>query len=718
MADGPARGIEPVTLPENLSRAGDAGRLGGRVPLILAGLLAVLALGVAAVLTTAGGGAPALKQSAASATAGPSVASLAASRGVGADQRAFWASGSRNRLLAVNRAQHMRATFTARGVTVSVPGGTVGLALRGVGRGASLQPTSPVSPAAQANRATYARGGLSEWYANGPLGLEQGLTLKAAPTGSGNELNFSYGLTGASAQLKDGQLLFDSSNGTKLLRYSGLSATDARGHTLPSQLQLDGNRLTLKVNGQGAHYPITVDPLMQVATLTASDSKQAGEFGWTVALSGSTMVVGDPQADASSSGGTAPGAAYVFTEPSSGWADATQNAKLVAPASAGSILLGSGVAVEGQTAFVVGDQANGNEGAIWVFTDSSGSWKFTKLLTPSTATDLVGFGVAAITVSGTNLFVGAPELGSGEEGGVYVFTEPKGGWADATQTATLTPKDTNLDWMGASVAVSGSTLVVGAPFVGSDLNGALYVFNEPAGGWKDGHQSVILSPPAGSASDNGQLGDSVGFSSDGSTIAAGAPLTTDGSTGSAGEVDVYAKKGPAWKAARPSAVLTPSDPTNRGLFGLRLTFGAFPTSAADAAKATASGASPSTVDTIFVGTGSGTGVYRFAQPPGGWSSTSGSAAMGLESASSFSLALGGGYLLEGNDNSVTSSDPPVINPGQVNAFDAAAESTTSVACTPELGDSRIGDVVHGDGDRRLGQRSGGADRHRHLYVHR
>jgi hypothetical protein len=38
-------------------------------------------------------------------------------------------------------------------------------------------------PRAQGNRVVYRRGALSEWYANGPLGLEQGFTLSRPPPG-------------------------------------------------------------------------------------------------------------------------------------------------------------------------------------------------------------------------------------------------------------------------------------------------------------------------------------------------------------------------------------------------------------------------------------------------------------------------------------------------------------------------------------------------------
>ena len=101
-------------------------------------------------------------------------------------------------LLAVNGKQRMRSMFTAGGVRVSVPGGGVGLALRAFGRGDSLQSVSRVNPTSSANQASYARGGLVEWYANGPLGLEPGMTLRAPPAvpRSNNDISLSFALTG------------------------------------------------------------------------------------------------------------------------------------------------------------------------------------------------------------------------------------------------------------------------------------------------------------------------------------------------------------------------------------------------------------------------------------------------------------------------------------------------------------------------------------------
>src|SRR6266852_840490 len=76
------------------------------------------------------------------------------------------------------------------------------------------------------------------------------------------------------------------------------------------------------------------------AKLTASDGQFGDEFGYSVAISGNTVVVGasnDPSTNA----------AYVFAKPASGWATTSKfTAKLK---SAGSSIFGLSVAANGRT---------------------------------------------------------------------------------------------------------------------------------------------------------------------------------------------------------------------------------------------------------------------------------------------------------------------------------------------------------------------------------
>ena len=64
-----------------------------------------------------------------------------------------------------------------------------------------------------------------------------------------------------------------------------------------------------------------------------------------------------------------------------------------------------------------------------------------------------------------------------------MFVKPSGGWASETEAAKLTASDgAAFDQLGFSVAISGNTVVAGAPFAtvnGNSKQGAAYVFTQP-----------------------------------------------------------------------------------------------------------------------------------------------------------------------------------------------------------------------------------------------
>ena len=69
-------------------------------------------------------------------------------------------------------------------------------------------------------------------------------------------------------------------------------------------------------------------PWLQLAELTASDGTSNDQFGFSAAVSGTTVVVGAPYASVGNN--QAQGAAYIFVKPESGWENMTQVAKLTA----------------------------------------------------------------------------------------------------------------------------------------------------------------------------------------------------------------------------------------------------------------------------------------------------------------------------------------------------------------------------------------------------
>ena len=109
--------------------------------------------------------------------------------------------------------------------------------------------------------------------------------------------------------------------------------------------------------------------MTQTAKLTASDGAAGDYFGSSVSISGNTVVVGANGATVGAN--SSQGAAYVFTESGSGWANMTQTAKLTASDGAVDDAFGFSVSISGNT-MVVGAVdakigANTGQGAAYVF---------------------------------------------------------------------------------------------------------------------------------------------------------------------------------------------------------------------------------------------------------------------------------------------------------------------------------------------------------------
>lgn len=165
-------------------------------------------------------------------------------------------------------------------------------------------------------------------------------------------------------------------------------------------------------------------------------------------------------------------------------------------------------------------------------------------------------------ISGNTVVAATPNatIGSNKyQGAVYVFVKPRSGWADMTQTAKLTASDgAYSDALGSSVAISGNTVIAGAPnvTVGSNqYQGAAYVFVKPASGWADTTQTAKLLASDGAFHD--QFGQAVSIS--GNTAVIGALYASIGSHRYQGAAYVFVKPKQGWKNGTQTAKLTASD---------------------------------------------------------------------------------------------------------------------------------------------------------------
>jgi FG-GAP repeat len=299
------------------------------------------------------------------------------------------------------------------------------------------------------------------------------------------------------------------------------------------------------------------------AQLLASDGAPDDEFGFSAAInsSGNTIVVGAPNENSFT------GAVYVFVEPASGWANATQTAKVTVAGLSGIAEFGDTVAISGTgDTIVVGAPAAG-AGTAYVFSATGGDWSNggtqVAALTASDglAGDYLGSSVA-ISSNGETVVAAAVNATIGknqDQGAVYVFTESASGWANESQKAKLIASNGVVNQnLGSAVSISGNTIAAGAwdYALGSGGNGAVYVFTKTGSSWVNATQTAELTASDGNPLD--VLGESVSIS--GSTIVAGAPNHKVGSNEYQGALYVFVEPATGgWVNAFQTAELTASN---------------------------------------------------------------------------------------------------------------------------------------------------------------
>jgi FG-GAP repeat/IPT/TIG domain len=522
------------------------------------------------------------------------------SAALGADDSQYRIVG----LSARNPAQGLSASFGRSGVTIEGGPMPVTISLEAAGRSDTLHALPlAASPRVQANRVDYGHGSVEEWWANGPLGLEEGFDLARRPAGTG-DVTLALAISG-SVSLRDGAVALGGG-----LTYTGLHAHDATGRSLAAKFTLQKGRVLIQVADRGARYPLEIDPFVERATLTSGDGVNGDQFGYSVSISGNTVAVGAPSHNVE--GNADQGAVYVFVEGSKGWSSTTQSAELTASDGGGeyqpqlgysvSVCPGGGNVVAG--APFTDPTGAGYTGSVYVFNEPPGGWsgsetQFTELTATAGAvlgssvscyvgTGLTGGAIATVAAGaygtdsddgavdlfaltrtsddqpvwseaaeltatdstggdelgwsvanqGDRVVAGAPRHavgGTADVGAVYVFDEPSGGWTGTVNPSNELTADEGAGLLGWSVAISGDLLVAGAPFAtenGNTTQGGLYMweYRLSFGGhfvWMESPAVLTISPGDGGVA-NDQLGRSVAVEND---TVLGGTLSTDGDEG-------------------------------------------------------------------------------------------------------------------------------------------------------------------------------------------
>ena len=260
----------------------------------------------------------------------------------------------------------------------------------------------------------------------------------------------------------------------------------------------------------------------QQAYLKASNTGAGDGFGYSVALSGDTLAVGAP-GEASAATGVNPsggqpdnsaskaGAVYVFARTGTTW---TQQAYVKASNEGAGDGFGYSVTLSGDTLAVsapgeassatgvnpVGGQSDNsaiNAGAVYVLVRTGATWTQQAYLKASNTETGDAFGYS-VALSGDTLAVGGPSEASSATGvdppdgqrdnnasmagAVYVFVRTGTMWKQQAYLKASNARANSV--FGSSVALSGDTLAVGAPFESSGATGV-----NPPGGQLDNSAS-------------------------------------------------------------------------------------------------------------------------------------------------------------------------------------------------------------------------------------
>ncbi len=257
----------------------------------------------------------------------------------------------------------------------------------------------------------------------------------------------------------------------------------------------------------------------QVKEITAADGAAGDYFGTSVALSSSALLVGTPGADI---GGRADqGAVYSY---SGVGAALTFGSKTTASDGAAGDYFGWSVAVSGGYAVVgaKGSDARGvDSGAAYIYSLSGSSLSLQNEVTASDGAVGDSFG-ASVAISGDTVVVGAylANLGaSTDAGAAYVFSRSGSTWSQSAKLTAAAPG--SYDQFGESVGVSGTRIVVGADMYnlsGRSDAGAAYEFEYTTGVTSSWVQLHLLT-----ASDYSQAGHfGTGVAIDGTNVLVGA----------------------------------------------------------------------------------------------------------------------------------------------------------------------------------------------------
>ena len=303
---------------------------------------------------------------------------------------------------------------------------------------------------------------------------------------------------------------------------------------------IDGNTTVIGELGTVRVYELEGTVISPPLTLTPGVvPPNVGGYGNAVAIEGDTIVVGAPDEETPDT----PGLAYVFVRTSSGW---VEQATLSLPGLTSGATFGYALAVSGDTVVVGAPFASPSSpqqnGSAHVFIREAGVWSLQESLKPAGSDPKDRFGYA-VDLQGDQLIVGAP-TSDGKflqlpVGRAFIYGRNGATW-DLDDSFDLPMSFTEAQWFGASVSLDDPFAAIGGPRLGTSSLGSptVRLYERNGNDWAD--RGEVIPANVGNSSRFGRA-----VSLEGSLLAVGAP--EDAQLGTrAGAVYVFERYGSGW----------------------------------------------------------------------------------------------------------------------------------------------------------------------------
>ena len=339
-------------------------------------------------------------------------------------------------------------------------------------------------------------------------------------------------------------------NGTVWTQQQKLTANDGVANDeFGNSVAISGGTILVGSSGDAALrgaiyvYVLGGNGWAQQQKLIATDGKSDDSFGWSIAISGKTAIVGsfldedDPNTDS--------GSAYIIRILDPFFGD---EILVTPPTSDANDLFGISVSISGNTAIVGASGDNSAQGTAHIYVRNGCVWAEQQILNASDGVAGDTFG-NSVSINGDTAIVGAKSKASGR-GSAYVFVRNGTTW---TPQQILNASDGAAgDNFGESISISGDTAIIGAS--GDDTaRGSAYVYVRSGTTWTQ--QQKLLASDGVS---NDKFGASVSINFESVIVGA------NGDDGSRGSAYVFTRNGTTWS---PQQKLLASDGVVNDLFG-------------------------------------------------------------------------------------------------------------------------------------------------------